>query len=138
MKRIIITGATGSIGSEIVKYFYKNNDLICIDLNKKELEVLKDKFKRIKIYQCDITNKKKVDQLFNKLNLKFKHFDILINNAGKIYSQPIVKLTSNGFKSHNYRIWKSILDLNLSFLYFYLSLNKSLPQYFLIFDVVDI
>ncbi len=121
MKRIIITGATGSIGSEIVKYFYKNNDLICIDINKKELKILKDKFKKIKIYQCDITNKKKVDQLFNKLNLKFKYFDVLINNAGKIYSQPIVKLTSSGFKSHNYKIWKNILDLNLNSVFLFSS-----------------
>ena len=43
MKRIIITGASGSIGSEIVKYFYKKNDLICIDIDKKNLKILKNK-----------------------------------------------------------------------------------------------
>jgi short-subunit dehydrogenase len=59
VKKIIITGACGSIGSEIVKYFYKNNDLICIDIDKKNLKILKDKFKKIKIYQCDLTNQKK-------------------------------------------------------------------------------
>ena len=46
MKRIIITGACGSIGGEIVKYFYKNNDLICIDIDKKNLKNLKSKFKK--------------------------------------------------------------------------------------------
>ena len=59
MKRIIITGASGSIGSEIVKYFYKNYELICIDINKNGLKILKNKFKKIKTYQCDLTNKKK-------------------------------------------------------------------------------
>ncbi|WP_440650528.1 SDR family NAD(P)-dependent oxidoreductase [Candidatus Pelagibacter sp. HIMB1495] len=121
MKRIIITGATGSIGNEIVKYFYKSNELICIDINKKELKILKNKFKKIKIYECDITNQKKVDELFKKLNLKFKYFDILINNAGKIYNQPIVKLTTSGFKSHNYKIWKNILDLNLNSVFLFSS-----------------
>ena len=40
MKRIIITGASGSIGFEIVKYFYKSYELICIDINKNQLKIL--------------------------------------------------------------------------------------------------
>ncbi len=114
MKKIIITGASGSIGSEIVKYFYKNNELICIDIDGKKLNILKKKFKKIKIYQCDLTNPKKVEKLINQLNRKFKSFDILINNAGMIYSHPIIKLKSNGFQSHNYSNWKKVLDLNLN------------------------
>ena len=108
MKRIIITGASGSIGSEIIKYFYKKNDLICIDIDKKNLKILKNKYKKIKTYQCDLTSKKKVDQLMSQLNKKYKHFDILINNAGKIYNHPIIKLTSKGFKSHSYESWKKM------------------------------
>ena len=121
MKRIIITGASGSIGSEIVKYFYKKNDLICIDIDKKNLKILKNKYKKIKTYQCDLTSKKKVDQLMSQLNTKYKHFDILINNAGKIYSNPIIKLSSKGLKSHSYTDWKKILDVNLNSIFLFSS-----------------
>ena len=38
MKKIIITGVCGSIGSEIVKSFYKNYELICIDIEKKKIK----------------------------------------------------------------------------------------------------
>jgi len=121
MKRIIITGACGSIGSDIVKYFYKNNDLICIDIDKKNLKNLKNKFKKINTYQCDLTNQSKVDQLMTKLNSKFNRFDILINNAGMIYSHPIIKLSSAGFKSHNYKNWKKVIDLNLNSVFLFSS-----------------
>jgi len=121
MKRIIITGASGSIGSEIVKYFHKKNDLICIDINKKNLNILKNKYKKIKIYQCDLTNQKNVDQLMKNLNIKYKYFDILINNAGMIYSHPMIKLSSKGLKSHSYTNWKKVLDINLNSIFLFSS-----------------
>ena len=121
MKRIIITGASGSIGSEIVKYFHKKNDLICIDINKKNLNKIKNKYKKIKIYQCDLTNQKNVDQLMKNLNIKYKYFDILINNAGMIYSHPMIKLSSKGLKSHSYANWKKVLDINLNSIFLFSS-----------------
>lgn len=121
MKRIIVTGASGSIGTEIVKYFYKKNELICIDIDKENLKILKNKYKKIRTYQCDLTSKKKVDHLMYQLNTKYKHFDILINNAGKIYSNPIIKLSSNGLKSHSYTDWKKILDVNLNSVFLFSS-----------------
>ena len=121
MKKIILTGSGGSIGSEIVKNFYKKNDLICIDINKKNLEILKNKFKKINIYQCDLTSQKKVNRLIYKLNKKFKQFDILINNAGMIFSHPIIKLSPKGFISHSHTIWKKILDINLNSVFLFSS-----------------
>ena len=48
MKRMIITGATGSIGSELVNYFYKNYELICIDIDNQKLKILKKNFRKLK------------------------------------------------------------------------------------------
>ena len=121
MKKIIITGACGSIGSEIVKYFHKKNDLICIDINKKNLNILKNKYKKIKIYQCDLTNQKNVDRLMKNLNIEYKYFDILINNTGMIYSHPMIKLSPKGLKTHSYTNWKKVLDINLNSVFLFSS-----------------
>lgn len=121
MKRMIITGAAGAIGAEIVRYFYKKYDLICIDINIKKLKVLKSRYKNINIYQCDLTNQKKIKQTIDKLNLKYKHFDILINNAGMIYNHPIIKLGSRGFQAHSYNNWKKVLNTNLNSVFLFSS-----------------
>jgi 3-oxoacyl-[acyl-carrier protein] reductase len=114
MKKLIITGACGSIGSEIVRYFSHRYQLICIDIDKSKLEILKKKFKKIQVYTCDLTNKKKVDKLFDTLNKKHKNIDILINNAGKIFSRPIIKISGNKLKTHNFYEWKNVLNINLN------------------------
>lgn len=121
MKRMIITGATGSIGSELVNYFYKNYELICIDIDNQKLKILKKKFQKIKIYECNLTNQKQVNQLIKKLYLKFNNIDILINNAGSIYSQPIIKLGTKGFIPHSFSNWKKIIDLNLNSVFLFSS-----------------
>ena len=41
-KTIILTGAAGSIGSEIVKSFHKSYRLICIDTDIQNLKYLKN------------------------------------------------------------------------------------------------
>ena len=38
-----------------------------------------------------------------------------------IYSHPIIKLTRRGFKSHSYRNWKKVLDLNLNSVFLFSS-----------------
>ena len=64
MKTILLTGASGSMGSYMVKSFYKNYNLICIDKNKSKLNDLKKMCKKIKIYSCDLTKKNDVNKLF--------------------------------------------------------------------------
>ena len=116
-KIIIITGAAGSIGSEIVKSFHKNYTLICIDTDIQNLKNLKKNFKSIFIFKCNLLIEKDVNILVKKILKDFKKIDILINNAGQIYSSPIIKLGKEKFLSHNYNMWKKIIDVNLNSLF---------------------
>lgn len=113
MKTLLLTGAGGSIGSYIVKSFYKKYNLICVDKNKSKLNYLKKKYKRIITYSCDLTKKNDVKEFLKKI-IKKKSIDILINNAGTIYSEPLIKLGKNGFKCHSYKSWLNIINTNLN------------------------
>jgi len=72
-KRVLITGAAGSIGSEISRQvlFYEPNEIAILDINESDLADLELHLKsisktiKIKMYLCDISDKNKVDKIFN-------------------------------------------------------------------------
>ena len=49
-KKILISGAAGYLGSNICYFFSKlNYDLVCIDVDKNKLEILKKNYTNLKI-----------------------------------------------------------------------------------------
>lgn len=71
-KRILITGAAGSIGSEIAKQvlFYHPTVVGILDINESDLAGLEQELKysfpgvKINMFLCDISNKEKVNRIF--------------------------------------------------------------------------
>ena len=72
-KRILITGAAGSIGSEISRqvYYFNPSAVGILDVNESDLAGLELELKYsypdipVKMYLCDISNKEKVNNIFN-------------------------------------------------------------------------
>ncbi len=75
-KRILITGAAGSIGSEIARQVihYKPEELGILDINESDLADLELQLKRldsklqIRLYICDISHQHKVDKIFSSFS----------------------------------------------------------------------
>lgn len=88
MKTVLITGASGGIGSATLKIFARNGYKVIAQYNKgkdrldetiKELSQDGDGNSVIPVY-CDFTDKKSVEEF--TLNIKNLGVDVLINNAG--------------------------------------------------------
>jgi len=84
-KVCLITGGAGFLGRKFCEFFLKKKYVVlCVDNSKKNLKTFKSfKFinsKNLFIYECDITNDKKVKKLFKLINKSFL-VDVLINNA---------------------------------------------------------
>ena len=62
MKRILITGGTGFIGSNLANYYSKNNEVIVFDNNRRGKISSLNKNKNIKFINGDITDNKKFDK----------------------------------------------------------------------------
>ena len=81
-KVIIVTGAGRGIGYELATNLAKYSAII-YSLDKKfTKKIPKNLLSNIIEIKCDITNSKKIKQVFKKIFVKEKRIDVLINNAG--------------------------------------------------------
>jgi len=81
-KKIIITGAGKGIGYALANEMAKHSATI-YSLDKKFIKKIpKNLSPNVIKIKCDITNLKKVKQVFKKIFIKEKRIDVLINNAG--------------------------------------------------------
>lgn len=85
-KTIIITGASGGIGSALAKALdARGANLVLADINFDSLTLSASGLtSQPLLIQCDITNRAEVKGLIESALSKFSKIDILINNAGII------------------------------------------------------
>tara|TARA_B100001121_G_scaffold59307_1_gene52273 strand:+ start:633 stop:1352 length:720 start_codon:yes stop_codon:yes gene_type:complete len=106
MKRILITGATGGIGSELVKlYTSRDYFVLAFGTNAEKLSLLKDKYKdKIEIFSCDMKNKEDIKSTFSKNEAELSNINILINNAGITRDNLFIRITDSD--------WDDVMNVN--------------------------
>ena len=84
MKNVLITGATGGIGSAILDIFYKNGfNIIASGTNEDKLKKLQDRYsERVSTIKCDLSEENQINHLVSQAQASCDSIDILINNAG--------------------------------------------------------
>ena len=111
-KVAIVTGGANNLGLEVSKELEKNGiEVIIFDIDENRLNELKDKFF---VYKVDVRDEKEVSKAIEAVLNKFKKIDILINNAGVIYSEPLINIMNINNMRHSYESFKKIIDINLN------------------------
>ena len=114
MKKVLITGCSGSIGSEISNYFIKKKyKVIGIDLIKSNIK----NSKKINFIKCNLLSEKQVQKTSLIIKKKFKDIDIIINAAGYIHNELLVSYKGN-YQFHKTSNWKKTIDANLNSVFF--------------------
>ncbi|MDP2387057.1 MAG: SDR family oxidoreductase [Bacteroidota bacterium] len=91
MKNVLITGASGGIGYELVQLFLEaNHNVMAVSRNTKELAKIKNE--KLWIVEADITTDKGRKQIKEQVK-KGGELCILINNAGALVNKPFAKIT---------------------------------------------
>lgn len=91
MKNVLITGASGGIGSELVHLFLEaNHNVIAVSRNTKELDKIKNE--KLWVIKADITRDEGRKQIKDQVK-KAGELCVLINNAGALVNKPFSRIT---------------------------------------------
>ena len=106
-KKILITGATGGIGYNLVKKFSELGSIIlATGTNQDKLDKLKNEFKNIIIKKFKLDEHLKIEEFIDTCHRDLDGLDVVINNAGITLDNLTVRLLDEN--------WKKVIDVNLT------------------------
>ena len=106
-KNILITGASGGIGNELVKKFVSlGGNVLGSGTKTEKLDLLKKKYPNIKIKKFNMEEHSKVEEFIDDVSLELGGLDILVNNAG--INKDNLSLWMKDDE------WKKVIDINLT------------------------
>ena len=108
MKNVLITGATGGIGSSIVDIFHRNNfNIIASGTNKDKLKSLKENYsERLMTINCNLSDEDQIERMVSEVQSYHESVDILINNAGITKDNVFLRMQKDQ--------WNDVLNINLN------------------------
>ena len=106
-KNVLITGASGGIGGELVKKFVSLEANVLGNGTKAEkLDQIKKKYPNIKVKRFDISEHSRIEEFIDNVSLELEGLDILINNAGTNADNLSLRMKVEE--------WKKVVDVNLT------------------------
>ena len=113
----MLTGGVRGLGRRIVeKLVAKGAEVTVLDLDGPGLEEL-TRETGVNSIQCDVSDYEQVVEATTRFHDQHGAVDVLINNAGILYSAPLVRVGPAGVERHDVSDWHKVLaaDLNSVF-----------------------
>ena len=106
-KKILITGATGGIGNELVKKFLNlEGSILATGTKVEKLDIIKKKNPSVKIQRFDLSEHSRIEEFINNVALDLGGIDVLINNAGINKDNLSIRMKDEE--------WKKVININLT------------------------
>ena len=106
-KNILITGASGGIGKELVKKFISlGGNVLGSGTNTEKLDLLKKENPKIKVKKFNIEDHSRIAEFIDDVALELGGLDILVNNAGMNMDNLSLRMKDEE--------WTKVIDINLT------------------------
>jgi len=118
-KKAIVTGGVRGLGRAMVEKLIENGAAVTVfDVNAAGLNELRAQESSVNCVECDVSDYEQVIKATSQYHEQFGAADVLINNAGILYSEPLIKLTSEGVARHDAAMWNKVLAADLSSVFY--------------------
>lgn len=100
-QKVLITGATGGIGSKTAELFSKQGAIVGLcGRNKDKLNDLSSKLpNKSFIFPCDLSNIEEVEKLFETADTEMGGIDVLVCNAGITKDTLAMRMSNDDFEN---------------------------------------
>ncbi len=106
-KKVLITGASGGIGQELVKKFVTlEANVVGTGTKTEKLDLIKKKYPSIKVKKFDLSDHSRIEEFIEDIVLELGGIDILINNAGINMDNLSLRMKDEE--------WNKVIDINLT------------------------
>src|SRR5712675_1560991 len=118
-KQIIVTGGVNGLGRAMVAELLTVEAAVTVfDNNVAGLDELRKQRPEVNCVECDVSDYEQVVKATTEYHEEFGAAEVLINNAGILYSAPLVKISSSGIEKHDVAMWNKVLAANLTSVFY--------------------
>jgi 3-oxoacyl-[acyl-carrier protein] reductase len=110
-KKIIVTGGAKGLGRAMVEAFLARGCRVTVfDIDEQVNDV--------EHIVCDVTDHVQVSAAVEEYFASHQSPDVLINNAGILHSELLIKLTESGLLKHQIETWDRVIRTNLNSVFY--------------------
>jgi len=118
-KKVIVTGGVRGLGRSIVDSLVEREaNLTVFDIDAQGLADLRKQYDNVNCVECDVANYEQVVEATTQYHSEHKFADVLVNNAGILYSEPLIRISASGIEKHSVATWNKVLETDLNSVFY--------------------